>query len=89
MSPGPTSLSVSQATQALTITRAIKTRWHSASRKEDGSYEMAPARSKRRVRRAVIGQAAAPPSSATKSRRLTVSMGAPSQARATALTRVP
>src|SRR3954463_2663913 len=45
-----TSLSVSQATQALTITRAIKTRWHSASRKEDGSYEMAPARSERRVR---------------------------------------
>ena len=45
-----TSLSVSQATQALTITRAIKTRLHSASRKEDGSYEMAPARSERRVR---------------------------------------
>jgi hypothetical protein len=43
-------LSVSQASQALTITRAIKTRWHSASSKEDGSYEMAPARSERRVR---------------------------------------
>ena len=38
------------ATQALTITRAIKSRWHSASRKEDGSYEMAPAPSERRVR---------------------------------------
>ena len=46
-----TALSVSQATtQALTITRAIKSRWHSASRKEDGSYEMAPAPSERRVR---------------------------------------
>ena len=44
-----TALSVSQATQALT-TRAIKSRWHSASRKEDGSYEMAPAHSERRVR---------------------------------------
>ena len=45
-----TALSVSQAAQALTITRAIKSRWHSASRKEDGSYEMAPAPSERRVR---------------------------------------
>lgn len=45
-----TALSISQATQALTITRAIKSRWHSASRKEDGSYEMAPAPSERRVR---------------------------------------
>ena len=43
-----TALSVSQATQALTITRAIKSR--SASRKEDGSYEMAPVPSERRVR---------------------------------------
>ena len=39
-----TALSVSQATQALTITRAIKSRWHSASRREDGSYQMAPTR---------------------------------------------
>ena len=39
-----TALSVSQATQALAITR------HSASRKEDGSYEMAAAPSERRVR---------------------------------------
>ena len=45
-----TASSVSQATQALTISRAIKTRWHSASRKEDGSYQMAPAPSERRVR---------------------------------------
>lgn len=42
-----TALSVSQATQALTITRAIKTRLHLANRKEDGSYEMAPAPSER------------------------------------------
>ena len=40
-----TALSVSQATQVLTVTRAIKSR--SASRKEDGSYEMAPAASER------------------------------------------
>ena len=45
-----TALSVSQATQALTITRAIKTGWHSASRKEDGSYEMATAPSERQLR---------------------------------------
>ena len=45
-----TALSVSQATQALTITRAIKSRWHSANRKEDDNYEMAPAPSERRVR---------------------------------------
>jgi hypothetical protein len=45
-----TASSVSQATQALTISRAIKTRWHSASRREDGSYQMAPAHSERRVR---------------------------------------
>ena len=42
-----TAFSVSQATRAtglsrITITRAIKARWHSASRKEDGSYEMTP-----------------------------------------------
>jgi hypothetical protein len=43
-------LSVSQATQGLAVTRAIKSRGHSASRKEDGSYEMAPAPSERRVR---------------------------------------
>jgi hypothetical protein len=42
-----TALSVSQATQALIITRAIKTRLHLANRKEDGSYEMAPAPSER------------------------------------------
>ena len=45
-----TALSVSQATQALTITRAIKSRWHSASRQEDGSFDMAPASLERRVR---------------------------------------
>ena len=45
-----TALSVSQATQVLTVTRAIKSRWHSASRKEDGSYEMAPAASETRMR---------------------------------------
>ena len=37
-----TAFSVSQATQALTIS--------SASRREDGSYQMAPAHSERRVR---------------------------------------
>jgi hypothetical protein len=35
-----TSLSLSQPAQGLGITRAIKSRWHSASRKEDGSYEI-------------------------------------------------
>jgi hypothetical protein len=38
-------LSLSQAAQGLgkiTITRAIKSRWHSASRKDDGSYEIDP-----------------------------------------------
>ena len=53
-----TSLAVSQAARAtglsrITITRAIKARWHSASRKEDGSYEIdtvAPKASERRVR---------------------------------------
>jgi hypothetical protein len=53
-----TALSLSQATRAtglgrITITRAIKARWHSASRKEDGSYEVdavAPASSERRAR---------------------------------------
>ena len=38
-----TALSLSQATQGLgkiTITRAITSRWHSAGRKEDGSYEI-------------------------------------------------
>jgi hypothetical protein len=54
-----TALSVSQATQALTITRAIKSRWHSASRKEDGSYEMVPAPSQRRVRSLVPWRRAA------------------------------
>ena len=45
-----TALSVSQATQERAVTRAVKLRWHSASQKEDGSYEMAPAPSVRRVR---------------------------------------
>jgi murein L,D-transpeptidase YcbB/YkuD len=54
-----TALSVSEATQALTVTRAIKSRWHSASRKEDGSYEMAPAASGRRVRSLVSWHRAA------------------------------
>jgi hypothetical protein len=53
-----TALALSQAARAtglsrITITRAIKARWHSASRKEDGSYEIdtvAPTPSERRVR---------------------------------------
>jgi hypothetical protein len=53
-----TALALSQATRAtglsrITIARAIKARWHSASRKEDGSYEIdtaSPTPSERRVR---------------------------------------
>jgi hypothetical protein len=50
-----TALSLSQAAQGLgriTITRAIKSRWHSASRKEDGSYEIDPVEPKQSARRA-------------------------------------
>ena len=45
-----TALSVTQATQGLLVTRAIKSRWLLASRKEDGSCEMAPSHSGRRAR---------------------------------------
>ena len=53
-----TALSLSPAAGAtgvakITITRAIKSRWHAATSKQDGSYEIdtvAPASSERRVR---------------------------------------
>ena len=53
-----TALSLSQAAGAtgvakITIARAFKSRWHAATRKQDGSYEIdtvAPASSERRVR---------------------------------------
>ena len=53
-----TALSLSQADGAtgvakITITGALKSRWHAATRKQDGSYEIdtvAPASSERRVR---------------------------------------
>ena len=53
-----TALSLSHAARVtglgrITITRAIKAKWHSASRKQDGGYEIdavAPASSERRAR---------------------------------------
>src|SRR4030088_1612855 len=53
-----TALSLSQAEGAtavakITITRALKAKWHAATRKQGGSYEIAtvaPASSERRVR---------------------------------------
>ena len=53
-----TALSLSQAEEAtvvakITITRALKAKWHAATRKQGGSYEIdtvAPASSERRVR---------------------------------------
>jgi hypothetical protein len=53
-----TALSLSQAEEAtgvakITITRALKSKWHAATRKQGGSYEIAtvaPASSERRVR---------------------------------------
>jgi hypothetical protein len=51
-----TALALSQAAQVtgvgrITITRAIKSRWHAATRKEDGSYEIDTAEPKSSARR--------------------------------------
>jgi hypothetical protein len=62
-----TALSLSHAAPAtglgrITITRAIKARWHSASRKQDGSYEIdavAPVSSERRARSLIPWRTAA------------------------------
>jgi hypothetical protein len=58
-----TALSLSHAARVtglgrITITRAIKAKWHSASRKQDGGYEIdavAPASSERRARQGPPG----------------------------------
>ena len=62
-----TALALSQAARAtglstITITRAIKARWHFASRKEDGSYD-------RHSRPDAIGEARAMPNAMARGRR--------------------
>ena len=64
-----TALSLSQAEGAtavakITITRALKAKWHAATRKQGGSYEIAtvaPASSERRVRSLIPWRRAARP----------------------------